>query len=169
MTNILSAATPVSLTSMSDEQLYELHDRLGDKRMEALIQAEEARTARQEAVARQAPPAKMPPTVEEVMAAREAAATLLESKGGRDRKVAAALRGNLPPFEGGQVLRSFLQEAPKCPFRPVVEAAIAAADAAVVAARKAADEAATEAAEERARRDLQRHARKALAAYSRRW
>lgn len=51
-----TVATPVPLSSMTDAQLCELHDRLGDKGMEALIVAEEEKQARQEAAAEQAPP-----------------------------------------------------------------------------------------------------------------
>lgn len=53
-TNNATVATPVSLSSMTDAQLCELHDRLGEGGMNALIKADEVRQARQDAAAKQA-------------------------------------------------------------------------------------------------------------------
>lgn len=79
MTTTISAVRPVSLLTLTDAELNELHARIGDQAMERLIKAEETRTARQEAAAVQVPaPAKKPEVKEDL---RLKAARILRAKG----------------------------------------------------------------------------------------
>src|SRR3989338_9095743 len=103
---VVAVATPFALAKMNDTQLAELHDRIGKEGMDALIVADEAREARQEAAAQRTPVVIEAPRILTLEEKREA---LAEACGKEFPPVAAALRGELVPVEAVKALNWALQ------------------------------------------------------------
>jgi len=101
-------ATPVALSSLTYKQLNELHDRLGDEGMDALIRADEARQARQEAEAKETEVKEAEKARRAVLSPRELAAEDLEAQGLEG--YAAAVLGDMSPGDGVAVLIAALRD-----------------------------------------------------------